>query len=124
MKSRALLFSFIIVAALAGGATQTEGDSEFPSPEDRTLMPRQVRDRHHDRGHDCRQREAADGVQQIPHGAQPDHSGQGWPYFSDSRDCRAVVISPEGEYFLSRGRGMRQITGPDGKPLAAAPRGS
>ena len=35
-----------------------------------------------------------------------------WQYFSDPRALHAVVISPLGEYFLSVGDGLKQITGP------------
>ena len=124
MKSQTLLFSVAIVAALAGGVAHAEGDSEYPRTEDRTSMSRQSLDRHHDRSHDCRQRGAVAGMEKIPNGAQPGHPSHGWQYFSDMRACRAVVINPAGEYFLSRGRGLRQITGPDGWPLPAEPSGS
>lgn len=35
----------------------------------------------------------------------------GWRYFSDPQTHRAVVISPEGDYYLSRGKGLRWVAG-------------
>ena len=35
----------------------------------------------------------------------------GWRYFSDPATDRAVVISPQGDYYLSRGRGLRWVAG-------------
>jgi len=36
--------------------------------------------------------------------------GHGWRYFSDPEARRAVVISPEGDYYLSRrGKGLRWV---------------
>lgn len=32
--------------------------------------------------------------------------GHGWRYFADAREGRAVVISPGGDYFYSRGKGL------------------
>ncbi len=48
---------------------------------------------------------------------QPEQPAFGWHYFSDPRAVHAVVISPVGEYFLSRGQGMHQVTGPAGSAL-------
>jgi hypothetical protein len=48
-------------------------------------------------------------------------AGYGWQYFSDPRAIHAVVISPAGEYFLSQGGGLRQITGPTGQQRATPP---
>ena len=33
--------------------------------------------------------------------------GHGWQYFSDARKARAVVISPNGDYYYSRGDGLQ-----------------
>lgn len=58
---------------------------------------------------------AAQG-QAFDHGMQPvattagaGQAGDGWRYFSDPAAHRAVVISPQGDYFLSRGKGMRLV---------------
>lgn len=47
----------------------------------------------------------------------PGQASYGWQYFSNPRATHAVVISPSGEYFLSRGNGPKQITGPAGGVL-------
>ncbi|MCL4745013.1 MAG: hypothetical protein KJZ83_06320 [Burkholderiaceae bacterium] len=53
-------------------------------------------------------------LQVVPNGSLPGQVSYGWQYFSDPRAAHAVVISPSGEYFLSRGDGPKQITGPAG----------
>ncbi len=35
--------------------------------------------------------------------------GHGWRYFSDAREARAVVISPSGDYYYSRGEGLQLV---------------
>ncbi len=49
------------------------------------------------------------GMQTVPHSAAPKQPGHGWQYFSDPATLRAVVISPQGDYYLSRGRGLRWV---------------
>lgn len=69
------------------------------------------------------QAQAGDGhraspvLQVVPNSSRPQDAAYGWQYFSDPRAAHAVVISPSGEYFLSRGDGPRQITGPAGQML-------
>lgn len=53
----------------------------------------------------------------VLNSSQPQDAAYGWRYFSNPRAVHAVVISPSGEYFLSRGDGLRQITGPAGQML-------
>lgn len=53
----------------------------------------------------------------VPNRSQPQDAAYGWQYFSDPRAVRAVAISPPGEYFLSFGDGLRQITGSAGQAL-------
>lgn len=48
----------------------------------------------------------------------PQEPAYGWHYYSDPPAEHAVVISPVGEYFLSLGRGMEQVTGPDASTLS------
>jgi hypothetical protein len=50
-----------------------------------------------------------EGMQVVPTTAGPGEAGHGWQYFSDPAARRAVVISPQGDYFLSRGRGLHRI---------------
>jgi hypothetical protein len=49
------------------------------------------------------------GMQAVPNTAGPDQPGHGWRYFSDPATSRAVVISPQGEYFFSRGKGLSLV---------------
>ena len=35
----------------------------------------------------------------------------GWRYFSDPATDRSVVISPQGDYYLNRGSGLRWVAG-------------
>ncbi|TXH63724.1 MAG: hypothetical protein E6Q81_05355 [Thermomonas sp.] len=50
-------------------------------------------------------------MQEIANTAQPGQSAHGWRYFSDPAAVRAVVISPLGDYYLSRGKGLRWVAG-------------
>ncbi len=47
------------------------------------------------------------GMQAVSHTTGAGEPGFGWRYFSDRAAHRAVVISPQGEYYLSRGDGLR-----------------
>lgn len=49
------------------------------------------------------------GMQAVPTTAGPGQPGDGWLYFSHPAAHRAVVISPQGEYHLSRGKGLRWV---------------
>lgn len=50
-------------------------------------------------------------MKEIPNAAQPGERAHGWRYFSDPQAPRAVVISPQGDYYLSRGKGLRWVAG-------------
>jgi hypothetical protein len=56
---------------------------------------------------------SADGfdhrMQTVAHDAAANAPGHGWRYFSDPSTPRAVVISPQGDYYYSRGKGLRWI---------------
>ena len=49
------------------------------------------------------------GMQVVPHSAAADTPGYGWRYFSDPSTRRAVVISPQGDYYYSRGKGLHWV---------------
>lgn len=71
-------------------------------------------DRDHDRSRvaDTRPADGFDhGMQAVPlsHSAGPGERGPGWQYFSDPTARRAVVISPQGDYYDSRGKGLRWV---------------
>lgn len=42
----------------------------------------------------------------TPKAGEPGH---GWKYFSDPREACAVVISPNGDYYYSRGEGLQLV---------------
>ena len=52
---------------------------------------------------------AGQGMQTIPNNASAQERAHGWQYFSDPAACRAVVISPQGDYYFSRGKGLRWV---------------
>ncbi len=49
------------------------------------------------------------GMQAVPNDAAAEAPGHGWRYFTDPAAFRAVVISPQGDYYYSRGKGLRWI---------------
>lgn len=51
----------------------------------------------------------ASGMQAVPHDAGPGDAAYGWRYFTDPAAHRAVVISPQGEYYYSRGKGLSLV---------------
>jgi len=66
----------------------------------------------HAKAGDARTGSDADaGMQAVPHSAGPQDRAQGWRYFSDPQARRAVVISPQGDYYLSVGQGLRWVAG-------------
>ena len=54
-------------------------------------------------------RHAASGLRAIAVSAKAGEPGHGWRYFSDPRQARAVVISPNGDYHYSRGQGLQLV---------------
>jgi hypothetical protein len=73
-------------------------------------------DRHNGRGRDheydgpTHPAAAAErGMQAVPTSAGPGEPAHGWRYYTDAPGGRAVVISPQGEYFLGRGEGLRLV---------------
>lgn len=103
MKSSLLLASIGTLAAVSGVSSLAHADES-----------------HRDSGAPLRAdhrpsegtRESASGrsgMQPVPTTAGPGEPGHGWRYFSNPLAGSAVVISPQGEYFLSRGRGLRLI---------------
>ncbi len=54
-------------------------------------------------------RHAASGMQAVAISPKAGEPGHGWQYFSDARKARAVVISPNGDYYYSRGDGLQLV---------------
>lgn len=50
----------------------------------------------------------------VAHEAKSGEPGQGWQYFHDAVAQRAVVISPTGDYYYSRGQGLRWLAAASG----------
>ena len=48
-------------------------------------------------------------MQEVTHGAQSGQAGYRWRYFADTRQGRAVAISPGGDYFYGHGRGLTLV---------------
>lgn len=49
------------------------------------------------------------GMQPVRHDATPQERAHGWRYYSDPSTQRAVVISPQGDYYYSRGKGLHWV---------------
>ena len=49
------------------------------------------------------------GMQVVANNAAPNTPAYGWRYFTDPVARRAVVISPQGDYYYSRGNGLQWI---------------
>lgn len=108
MQSTALLASIGMFAALLGSSPVLAGDRDDGHRRDR------------DRQHvtDARPAGAFDqGMQAVRHDAGPGEWGHGWQYFSDPTARRAVVISPQGDYYYSRGKGLRWIAAAQSRSL-------
>lgn len=48
-------------------------------------------------------------MQAVQHDAAAPAPGHGWRYFTDPAARRAVVISPQGDYYYSRGKGLHWV---------------
>ena len=97
MTSSRLLPALSLLAALAGGTALAASSPSSASGD----QPRAA---------DTRVADSPDqGMQAVPHQARDGDRHQGWQYFSDPAACRAVVISPQGDYYFSRGKGLRWV---------------
>lgn len=92
MKPLTLLASIGVFVALAGTGPQALAGDSHPRDQDGAAR-----------------RMAGSGMQPVPATANPGEPGYGWRYFSDPVAAIAVVISPEGEHYFSRGDGLRLI---------------
>lgn len=99
MQSTTLLASIGMLAAFIGGPALAADHGQS-----RHERPRVADARHAGNG--------TKGMQVVPHNAGTDEPGYGWQYFTDPAAGRAVVISPQGDYYYSRGKGLRWVTGP------------
>ncbi|HYD74627.1 hypothetical protein [Ramlibacter sp.] len=99
MPTTALLASIGLLAAFAGSPALA-GDDDAAKDQDRQ------------RAADTRSGDGArSGMRVVPNPSGPDERSHGWRYFSDPAALRAVVISPQGDYYFSRGKGLRWVAG-------------
>lgn len=100
MQSIPFLASIGILAALAGSPVLAgDGDRKGdPDGQQRTTDTRQGS-------------RAEPGMRVVPNAAGAGERSHGWQYFSDPAALRAVVISPDGNYYFSRGKGLRWVAG-------------
>lgn len=121
MNSTPLLASIAMLAAVAS-TSSLASDQEQPGRDSTpTSVSRSSHDRadRHDDGDHASDRERSartrpgdgfdSGMQAASTAAGPGEPGYGWRYFSDPAAGRAVVISPQGEYFVSRGKGLALV---------------
>lgn len=99
MKSTLLLASIGMFATLVGSPVLA-GDRDVGHDRDRD-RPRISSTRPVDASNP--------GMQLVPNDASPRQRSYGWQYFSDSTARRAVVISPQGDYYYSRGKGLKWV---------------
>ena len=57
----------------------------------------------------AKSRSSGASMQTVANTAQQGERGHGWQYFYDPRAPRAVVISPQGDYYFSAGKGLRWV---------------
>lgn len=95
MQSTTQFASLAMIAALVGGPVlagdRTQGDNRQHSAQARSADARDH------------------GMREVTHVASQGEPGHGWRYFTDPAARRAVVISPQGDYYLSRGKGLRLV---------------
>lgn len=48
-------------------------------------------------------------MQMVPTRVSAQEAGHGWQFFSDPATHHAVVISPQGDYYFSRGKGLHWV---------------
>jgi hypothetical protein len=105
MTSTTFRILALAIALAAGTAYGSDDDS-------RSHRERDARAAHAD---------AARGAfQTVPNAAAPGEPAFGWQYFADAAGRRAVVISPEGTYYFSRGKGLRAVAETGAQQTAAA----
>ena len=88
--SAALLASFFSAPLLAGqhdGGQQRDAAHRRASADKRSLQD----------------------MQMVPTRVSAQEPGHGWQFFSAPATCHAVAISPQGDYYVSRGKGLHWV---------------
>jgi len=91
LPSLVLLATTLSTALLAGGCAQ-DPQHKRPSASQQRTAPSADQDLH-----------------VVPHAAAANTPGHGWRYFSNPAARRAVVISPQQDYYYSRGDGLHWV---------------
>ncbi|MDE2612480.1 MAG: hypothetical protein KGL78_03490 [Burkholderiales bacterium] len=97
MRTTLSLVAIAMLATAIGGPALAAGRNRSQEPP--TLTEARVAD------------DVGQGMQAVPNNATPQDRAHGWRYFSDPKAGRAVVISPQGDYYLSQGQGLRWVAG-------------
>jgi len=97
IKSTTLLVSLTILVAAISTPLAARDRKQESQPDRRNVTDPLTKD-----GVDL-------GFQEIHHSASANTPGNGWRYFTDPTARRAVVISPQGDYYYSRGKGLYWI---------------
>lgn len=97
MKSTTLVASLAILAATVSTPAAAH-DRKQDAQQDR----QRVTDKRSKDGFD-------QGFQEVRHSASQNTPGNGWRYFTDPAGRRAVVISPQGDYYYSHGQGLQWV---------------
>lgn len=95
------------VAHVHGVALGMPGAGDEPAS--RRGEREQRRDDHARAKRDRDDKRSERGMQVVANDAGPSEPAYGWRYFTDVAAHRAVVISPQGEYYYSRGKGLRLV---------------
>lgn len=101
-------------------AAQQDGQGHQRRADHRHESRHEHRDEHarkhphkHAHGHAAAHGDAAGAAELdvVDNAAAAGERAYGWRYFSDPTAQRAVVISPEGDYYYSQGKGLRWVAG-------------
>ena len=98
MQLPTLAVSIALLAVAIGTPALAAGQQHSPPPE---RLP--AAQQHSTKGF------LDQGMQVVPHGAAAGALGHGWRYFSDPAARHAVVISPQEDYYYSRGKGLHWV---------------
>ena len=88
--SAAVLASFFSAPLLAG--QHDEGPQRDPAHRHASADKRSLQD-----------------MQMVPTRVSAQEAGHGWQFFSDPATHHAVAISPQGDYYFSRGKGLHWV---------------
>lgn len=97
MQSTPFLASIALLAAVISTPLLAGGDTQDPQRDRQPVSDQRAAD-----GFDH-------GMQEVSHDTTPAARAYGWRYFTDPSARRAVVISPQGDYYYSHGKGLHWV---------------